>query len=191
MRRARRRRCCLRQSSEPGGTAKRARERGDGRLAVRAGDRDHFLLGRQLAREELDVAGELRALRHRGRNRWMILGHAGTDRHEIRAFEGRSREWPRDDAHSRQCGSELCRERRRRPSVRDTHVGTSCREMPGERVPGEPEPEHDGVASRIIHRARPSFIYRSFSVERPKRTSSIVMIQKRTTTWFSFQPLSS
>ena len=32
---------------------------------------------------------------------------------------------------------------------------------------------------------------RSFSVDKPTRTSIIVMIQKRTTTWFSFQPLSS
>ena len=32
---------------------------------------------------------------------------------------------------------------------------------------------------------------RSFSVESPKRTSIIVMIQKRTTTWFSFQPFNS
>ena len=33
--------------------------------------------------------------------------------------------------------------------------------------------------------------HRSFSVERPTRTSIIVMIQKRTTTWFSFQPFNS
>ena len=32
---------------------------------------------------------------------------------------------------------------------------------------------------------------RSFSVERPTRTSIIVMIQNRTTTWFSFQPFNS
>jgi len=32
---------------------------------------------------------------------------------------------------------------------------------------------------------------RSFSEDRPTRTSIIVMIQKRTTTWFSFQPFSS
>jgi len=32
---------------------------------------------------------------------------------------------------------------------------------------------------------------RSFKVERPTRTSIIVMIQKRTTTWFSFQPFNS
>jgi len=32
---------------------------------------------------------------------------------------------------------------------------------------------------------------RSLSVESPKSTSIIVMIQKRTTTWFSFQPFNS
>ena len=36
-----------------------------------------------------------------------------------------------------------------------------------------------------------AFHQRSFSVERPTRTSIIVMIQNRTTTWFSFQPFSS
>ena len=32
---------------------------------------------------------------------------------------------------------------------------------------------------------------RSFKVDNPKRTSIIVMIQNRTTTWFSFQPFNS
>ena len=32
---------------------------------------------------------------------------------------------------------------------------------------------------------------RSFSVDRPTRTSIMVMIQNRTTTWFSFQPFNS
>ena len=32
---------------------------------------------------------------------------------------------------------------------------------------------------------------RSFSVESPNSTSSMVIIQKRTTTWFSFQPFNS
>src|SRR4029079_17363300 len=35
------------------------------------------------------------------------------------------------------------------------------------------------------------FHQRSFSVESPNSTSIIVMIQKRTTTWFSFQPFNS
>ena len=41
----------------------------------------------------------------------------------------------------------------------------------------------------------PSFafriIYLSFNVDSPTSTSIIVMIQKRTTTWFSFHPFSS
>ena len=32
---------------------------------------------------------------------------------------------------------------------------------------------------------------RSFKVDSPNKTSIIVMIQKRTTTWFSFQPFNS
>jgi hypothetical protein len=35
------------------------------------------------------------------------------------------------------------------------------------------------------------FHQRSFSVDSPTSTSIIVMIQNRTTTWFSFQPFNS
>jgi hypothetical protein len=37
----------------------------------------------------------------------------------------------------------------------------------------------------------PRLSQRSFKVDSPKRTSIIVMIQNRTTTWFSFQPFNS
>jgi len=36
-----------------------------------------------------------------------------------------------------------------------------------------------------------SIRYLNFKVDKPTRTSIIVMIQKRTTTWFSFQPFNS
>ena len=41
-------------------------------------------------------------------------------------------------------------------------------------------------AKKLDHRRQ-----RSFSDESPTRTSIMVMIQKRTTTWFSFQPFNS
>lgn len=38
---------------------------------------------------------------------------------------------------------------------------------------------------------RKARVHRSLSVESPNSTSSMVTIQNRTTTWFSFQPFSS
>jgi hypothetical protein len=56
--------------------------------------------------------------------------------------------------------------------------------------PDSPEAEHeDGVVGEVG--ATSSGQHRIFSVDRPTSTSMIVMIQKRTTTWFSFHPDSS
>ena len=41
------------------------------------------------------------------------------------------------------------------------------------------------------HFPLPTTHYLSFNVASPTNTSSIVMIQKRTTTWVSFQPFNS
>ncbi len=48
-----------------------------------------------------------------------------------------------------------------------------------------PSPSTTALRFFVFH------LQRSFSVERPNRTSSIVTIQKRTTTWFSFHPFNS
>ena len=92
-------------------------------LAVRSGDREHLLLRRQRAREELDVADELGAARNRGRDRRLILGHARADRDQVGAGERRvvERARRRSDT-SGNAGGELRRERRRRPRVRDAHA---------------------------------------------------------------------
>ncbi len=180
----------------------------------------------------------------------LVLGDAGTDRDQIGAGERMRGERSGGHLDARQRRGEIGGERRRRPGVRDAHDRPARRKMASEREPGEPESQHDGVASRVVHDQRPpgaankvsggSFsarpaegrcapprgaankvsvgvvhlparpsegrcapprgaankvsvgvVHLSFSVERPNSTSSIVMIQKRTTTWFSFQPLSS
>ena len=53
--------------------------------------------------------------------------------------------------------------------------------------------EFFSVALRFLRASVfPAFPHqRSFKVDKPKRTSIIVMIQNRTTTWFSFQPFNS
>ena len=96
---------------------------------------------------------ELRAVRDRGGNRRMILGHPRTDRHEIRALERRRGERPGGDAHARQRGGELRRERRRWPRVGNPHVRALRGEIARERVPGEPESQHDGAS--VSSPARP------------------------------------
>ena len=44
---------------------------------------------------------------------------------------------------------------------------------------------------RVRRSTMSCFTHLSFSVDKPTSTSIMVIIQKRTTTWFSFQPLSS
>ena len=155
-------------------------------LPFEPGDREHFLLRRQRAREELDVADELRAVRDCGGDRRLILGDSRADRDEIGAGERRGGGRAGGDRNGRQRAASFAANGGDRPRVGDPHVRALRGEMAREREPGEPESQHDGVAS-----GRRLGVHRSFSVERPNSTSSIVMIQKRTTTWFSFQPLSS
>jgi hypothetical protein len=59
-----------------------------------------------------------------------------------------------------------------------------------------PIPANREIAHHKNHLARhvspsPVARHRSFNVESPNNTSIMVMIQKRTTTWFSFQPFCS
>ena len=169
---------------EPGGPGERAGQRSHRRLAVRARDRDHLRVRRQRAREELDVADELRAARNRRRDERLILGNAGADRDQVGTRDGRRAERAGQHANIGELRAEPVRERWRGPRVRDPDGRPARCEMPCERVPGEPKAEHDSVAIRVGHQ-------RSFSDESPNSTSSIVMIQNRTTTWFSFQPFSS
>ena len=74
---------------EARGAAQRAGERGDGGLAVGAGDREHLLLRRQCAREELDVADEFGAARDGRRDRRLVLRNARADRDQVRAGQRR------------------------------------------------------------------------------------------------------
>ena len=88
--------------------------------------------------------------------------------------------------HLRQRLPQRIGERRRAARIGDRDPRAARGEMAREREPGETESQHDRVASGVRGGHQ-----RSFSVDRPNRTSSIVMIQKRTTTWFSFQPFNS
>src|SRR5206468_5173403 len=143
-----------------------------------------FLRGWQRARKQLDITNQLDAGVDGFANRRMLLGDAGADRDQVRAIERRCRKRTRLDGDRRKRARELGGVGRRIARVGDAHIRAVACEMADERKPGLAEPEHDSVAIAVAH-------HLSFSVERPNSTSSIVMIQKRTTTWFSFQPFSS
>jgi hypothetical protein len=55
----------------------------------------------------------------------------------------------------------------------------------------QPKNEHVAAFPFIAHLLVRASRYRSLRVDNPNSTSIIVMIQKRTTTWFSFQPFNS
>ena len=205
---------------ESGGACKRASQRGHGALAIRPGDREHFLRGRERAHKELDVADEFDATRHCSGDRFLILRDSGADRNQIGARQRRAGNRARRQRHLRKVGLQLVGEWRRRTCVGDTDRRSARHEIAREREPGEPESQHDDVASGVFHLsggcssvpARPpeghcapprgaakpnaseasvGAVHLSLSEESPNSTSSIVMIQKRTTTWFSFHPFSS
>jgi hypothetical protein len=169
-----------------GGTAQRARERSDGCLAVRPGDCQHLLVRRQRARKELDVAHQLDPARFCLRDCGSAAVDAGTDRDQVDIIEMRAREWTRQQGRIGQRLRQSRSKRRRRSRVGYAHPRPLRRQMASEREAGLSQPQHDRIAPRVSHRA-----HRSFNEDRPNSTSSMVMIQKRTTTWFSFQPLSS
>ena len=81
-------------------------------LPFDAGDREHLLRRRQRAREELDVADELRAARDGGGDRRLVLRDARADRDQVGARERRV--------------GERARCQRERPAARPRAVGDSA-----------------------------------------------------------------
>ncbi len=139
------------------GPAHRAGERGDGALAVGAGDRDHprgalraTLLGEE-ACEQLDVADDLEPPRERARHDRLRERHAGARRHEVDAVEKRRRERPGRHLGLRKRGAKRGERRRRRARVGDAHGAAAARNPARHREPGFPEPQHQHLASRQVH----------------------------------------
>ena len=104
-----------------------------------------------------------------------------------RAQLGRAESLPRAEARARVSAA-----RSRAPPSRRASAPTESPVSP------RPRHEHALACQRRVWRGlrqelewRGSRIIASFSVDSPNSTSIIVMIQKRTTTWFSFQPFNS
>ena len=94
------------------------------------------------------------------------------------------RERAGDEPRLRQVFSQRRQLRRALPRVGHRHPGTATRAPARHRQPGRTEAEDEDVlAGEVFHIG-----HRSFRVDRPSRHSSMVMIQKRTTTCDSFQP---
>src|SRR2546423_919841 len=166
-------------------------EGGDGALAVGAGDGEHRRP--VMPGEELDVAEHRNAAGERLDDERIAEREAGADAHQIDRREQRVAEGTEMDV-----AGELGEPRRLGPGVGDANARAMALGVARYRKTGiaeaedqqAPPGEGEGLGPRqqaddaLAH-------HRSLSVERPKSTSIMVMIQKRTTTWLSFQPSSS
>ncbi len=165
------------------------------RLAVGAGDADHprriaaaRLQRRQRAGKELDLADHVDAAllrrRHQRRGGRVRRRQAGRQRQHRRAVEQRGGKIAAAERDLRQLGAQRGEHRRRGPRVGDADrrpaVDQGARH--GQARLAETQ-HHRNLAGRLDHRI--------FRVDRPTSTSMMVMIQNRTTTWFSFHPESS
>ncbi len=119
------------------------------------------------------------------------LGHhadarveTGADGDDIDAVEHLGAEGASDDLGQRRILAQRLDPRRLRAAVGDAHARAPQRAPARHCQPRLAEPQHQDVFSGQC-------THRSFSVDRPNSTSMMVMIQKRTTTCVSFQPLSS
>ena len=126
--------------------------------------------------------------------------HAGADRDQVdaarklsrrnapRASRGTSRQLARRAAQRARRRLRACRRRARRAPRRAAASAPSTgRVIIRARAPVRVSFR----ASSASAHSRQSSSQRSFSVDSPNSTSIIVMIQNRTTTWFSFQPFNS
>ncbi len=175
---------------EPGGAAKRAGERRHRRFPIGPCDSQHFLPRRQRTGEQFDVTDEWDAARGRFRDRRLILGDAWTDCDQIGLVEQRRGERAGRERYLGPCSEKTLPERRRGTRVGHADPCACGGEIARHRKSGEPETQHNCVLSLQVHRLA-HHRQRSLSEDNPNRTNNIVMIQKRTTTWFSFQPFNS
>src|SRR5262249_31429587 len=79
----------------------------------------------------------------------------------------------------RELGTQRCELRRIVARIGHAHGATFAHQPAHDRETAFAETKHEGAHQR------------TFNVESPISTSMMVMIQKRTTTWFSFHPESS
>src|SRR5262249_3945035 len=140
-----------------------------------------------------DVAHDGNVFRDGALNDFLFKGKSGADADEINVLEERNPECPGD-----QLSGVVLFPGRLLARVGGAHDAAVPLHPTRDREPRVAEAEHEHALAAQRHR-RGSFQQRirrlahhlSLSVESPKSTSIMVMIQKRTTTCDSFQPSSS
>ena len=144
-----------------------------------------------LSRKDLDVAHHFNAARDCRTDDRLAERNARTRNDRIHAFHQRRVEGSERDRNAGMLEPHRSKGRRRLSRIGSTHPRAAPREPTNTRKPGVAQPQNQDVLARpfIVH--LPCRCQRSLSVDNPNRTSIIVMIQKRTTTWFSFQPFNS
>jgi hypothetical protein len=166
-------------------------ERSHGGLAVGAGngkDLRFVLPGKQF-----DIADHRDALGDRCLDYRVFERQARTDAHQVDAVEQRRSELP-----GVQFAGEILFPGRCGSRVRRTHPAALALDPARNRQAGVAQAEHQHAPALQRHGRGPGqqregrlAHHLSLSVDRPNSTSIMVMIQKRTTTWLSFQPSSS
>ena len=135
--------------------------------------------------EQLDLGDQRHTARHRSLNRRRVDRYAGRNGDQVevgKRFRGKAAGKQLGFRHRRTQHVDIGR---RRPAVDDAHAGALARKPARHRQPGFTEADDEDAFAGEVHDQR------IFSVDRPTSTSMMVMIQKRTTTWVSFQPPSS
>ncbi len=166
-------------------------ECGHGALTVGAGHGKHRRT--VFPGEKLDVAEHRNAARQGLAHERLGERQTRTDADEVHVGEQRRRE-----STEPQIALQLVTPRRCNARIGDPHERAAALGVARDREPGiaKTEHQHPPALQRHGRRLRQQVTsglahHRSLSVERPKSTSIMVMIQKRTTTWLSFQPSSS
>src|SRR5258706_6486242 len=161
----------------------------DGALAIGTCNGEHRCV--VLPSEELDIAEHRDRARQRLADQRRVERQSWADASEINAFEQCRGERPQVHITAKASW-------RRGTRIGDAHARAMVLGPARNRKPGVAESQHEQALAREMHSLGPRqelecglAHHRSLSVESPNSTSIMVMIQKRTTTWLSFQPSSS
>ncbi len=158
-------------------------------LAVGAGDRRDRRL--RLARKELDVADDGQSAPAR------FLHHGFADRQARRdddlrhVVEERRLECSDAELDRRASLAQRLEARRVATRICHPHLEAPAAQITRAGHPGAAEPEDERAGTGGERLQVRCVVHRSFNVARPNSTSTTVMIQKRTITFGSAQPLSS
>ena len=143
--------------------------------------------------KKLDVADDRDALPQCSLHQVLGERESGTEAQQVDTLQQR-----RAERAGMQLAREIISSRRRFARVGDAHRAALMFYPARDREPGVAEAEHKNPPARESDRlgSRQQVEeglshHRSLRVESPNRTSIMVMIQKRTTTWLSFHPSSS